>query len=133
MKKLRHHSPHRSYERSKGVLAQKSQTTQQAALVVCRSHTATGGPSGLKLNSVRGSLWLQFEWEMDMGNVGDRQNVGWRRFCQWAREQGVRDARNLSRIELAQFAEHLSQQAASGMRNGDARNQLISVNVGQSQ
>jgi hypothetical protein len=65
--------------------------------------------------------------------VGGGRNFGWRRFCPWAREQGVRDARNLSRIELAQFAEHLSQQTASGMRNGDARNQLISVNVGQSQ
>jgi hypothetical protein len=53
----------------------------------------------------------------------------WRKFCQWAREQGVRDARDVSRSELAQFAEHLSQQTSSGMSNGYAKNQLSSVNV----
>lgn len=31
----------------------------------------------------------------------------WRRFCQWARERGVRDVRQVTGSELAQFAEHL--------------------------
>lgn len=53
----------------------------------------------------------------------------WRKFCQWAREHGVGDAREVSRSELAQFAEHLSQQTDRGMSNGYAKNQLTSVNV----
>ena len=53
----------------------------------------------------------------------------WRKFCQWAREQGVRDARDVSRSALAQFTEHLSQQTASGMSNGYAKNMLTSVNA----
>ena len=63
-----------------------------------------------------------------MRKVAGGRDVGWRKFCPWAREQGVRDARNLSYIELAQFAEHLSQQTNCGMRNSDARNLLNSVN-----
>lgn len=130
------------------------------AFAVCRNHTATGGPSGLKLNSLRGSLWLYFEWEMDMRKVGGGRNFGWgkqmewagkqalraafggghygtvashtarwRKFCEWSREHGVRDAREISGSELAQFAEHLSQQTRGGMSNGYAKNQLASVNV----
>ena len=53
----------------------------------------------------------------------------WRKFCEWSREQGVRDARDVSGSELAQFAEHLSQQTGRGMSNGYAKNQLTSVNV----
>jgi Integrase len=130
------------------------------AFAVCRNHTATGGPSGLKLNSLRGSLWLHFEREMDMRKVGGGRNFGWgkqmewagkqalraafggghygtvashtarwRKFCEWSREQGVRDARDVSSSELAQFAEHLSQQTGRGISNGYAKNQLTSVNV----
>ena len=53
----------------------------------------------------------------------------WRKFCQWAREHGVRDARDVSRSELARFAEHLSQQTGRDLSNGYAKNQLTSVNV----
>lgn len=53
----------------------------------------------------------------------------WRKFCQWAREQGVRDVRQISRSDLAQFAELLVRQTASGMSVGYAKNQLTSVNV----
>lgn len=53
----------------------------------------------------------------------------WRKFCEWSREQGVRDARQLSVSDLAQFAEHLKQQTEQGMSVGYAKNQLTSVNV----
>lgn len=43
------------------------------------------------------------------------------KFCQWAREQGVRDARDVSCSALAQLAEYLSQQTANGMSNGYAK------------
>jgi len=160
LEKLRHHPPHCAFARSKGALAQKAYATPQTAFVFCRNHTATGGPSGLKLNSSRGELWLPFELEMDVRKVGGGRNFGWgkqmawagkqalraafgdghyatvashaarwRKFCQWAREHGVRDARDVSRSELAQFAEHLSQETDRGISNGYAKNQLTSVNV----
>jgi len=47
------------------------------AFAVCRNHTATGGPSGLKLNSLRGSLWLPIEAAMDMRKVRGGRNFGW--------------------------------------------------------
>ena len=53
----------------------------------------------------------------------------WRRFCTWAREQGVRDVRQITPSEVAQFATHLRQQTDRGMSIGYAKNQLTSVNV----
>lgn len=53
----------------------------------------------------------------------------WRSFCRWARERGVRDVRQLSRLDVAQFAAHLVQETGQGMSVGYAKNQLTSVNV----
>ncbi|MDH3266185.1 MAG: integrase domain-containing protein [Gammaproteobacteria bacterium] len=53
----------------------------------------------------------------------------WRKFCEWTRDRGIRDVRQISRVELAQFADHLSRQTESGVSLGYAKNQLTSVNV----
>lgn len=53
----------------------------------------------------------------------------WRTFCAWARDQGVRDVRQLAPADLARFAGHLAQQTDRGMSIGYAKNQLTSVNV----
>ncbi len=81
----------------------------------------------------------QMEWAgkqalraaFDGGHYGTvaSHTARWRRFCEWAREQGVRDARQVSPSELAQFAGHLAQQTGRGMSIGYAKNQLTSVNV----
>jgi hypothetical protein len=81
----------------------------------------------------------QMEWAgkqalraaFDGGHYGTvaSHTARWRRFCEWTREHGVRDARQISRSELAQFAEHLIQETDRGMSVGYAKNQLTSVNV----
>jgi hypothetical protein len=53
----------------------------------------------------------------------------WRRLCARAREQGVRDFRQITPFYLAQFAIHLRQQTDGGISIGYAKNQLTSVNV----
>lgn len=53
----------------------------------------------------------------------------WRKFCEWLRERGIRDARQISRAELAQFASHLAQRTAEDMSIAYAKNQLTSANV----
>ncbi len=53
----------------------------------------------------------------------------WRRFCEWLREQGIRDARQISRVELAQFTDHLAHQISGSMSIAYAKNQLTSINV----
>lgn len=53
----------------------------------------------------------------------------WRKFCEWLRERGIRDARQISRAELAQFAEHLAQRTSEDMSTAYAKNQLSSANV----
>jgi hypothetical protein len=53
----------------------------------------------------------------------------WRKFCAWARDQGIRDARDLSTAELSRFAVGLAQQCGEGLSIGYAKNQLTSVNV----
>tara|TARA_R110002049_G_scaffold20717_6_gene75924 strand:- start:4524 stop:5471 length:948 start_codon:yes stop_codon:yes gene_type:complete len=53
----------------------------------------------------------------------------WRKFCEWAREQGIRDARDLSTAELERFANGLAQQCGKEISVGYAKNQLTTVNV----
>jgi hypothetical protein len=53
----------------------------------------------------------------------------WRKFCEWAREQGIRDARDLSTADLERFAQGLAQQCGKEFSVGYAKNQLTTVNV----
>ncbi len=53
----------------------------------------------------------------------------WRKFCEWLRKQGIRDARQISRAELAQFAGYLAQRTDEDMSIAYAKNQLSSANV----
>lgn len=53
----------------------------------------------------------------------------WRKCCEWLREQGIRDVRQITRTVLAQFAEHLAQNVNAGMAVAYAKNLLTSVNV----
>ena len=81
----------------------------------------------------------QMEWAgkqalraaLDGGHYGTVAShaARWRSFCQWARERGVRDVRQLTGSELARFAAHLRRQTEQGMSIGYAKNQLTSVNV----
>ena len=54
----------------------------------------------------------------------------WKHFCSFAREQGVRDARQVSRELVASYARHLSERIRRGeMKVAYAHNLLSSVNV----
>lgn len=53
----------------------------------------------------------------------------WRKFCEWLHEQNIRDARQISRAELAQFAGYLAQRTGEDMSIAYAKNQLSSANV----
>ena len=53
----------------------------------------------------------------------------WRKFCAWLREQGIRDARQISRAELARFAGYLAQRTRDDMSIAYAKNRLTSINV----
>ncbi len=54
----------------------------------------------------------------------------WRRFCAWAQNQGVRDARAIDPPLLFSYGRHLAQQARAETKSVSyAQNQLTSVNV----
>jgi hypothetical protein len=62
----------------------------------------------------------------------------WRRFCTWAREQGVGDVRRITPSDLAQFATHLRQQTNRGYEHrlceesADVRERCPGVAAGRS-
>ncbi len=53
----------------------------------------------------------------------------WRKFCVWLKDRGIRDARQITRTELAQFTDHLAQQTKASLSVAYAKNIVTSVNV----
>lgn len=53
----------------------------------------------------------------------------WRRFCDWAKGVGIRDARDIRQADLAQYAARLGERTEAGMSPAYAKNLITSANV----